>query len=140
MTSDLTHPDLEKKDAELRALAKGGDMTPLEILKQARELISVPERWTRGESARDYNGDYVAENSPSAVCWCALGSMSAVNGGHGGGIYSAARDLLVQAISPIPALTEGGAIGIVAEFNDSHTHAEVLAAFDRAILEARSEP
>jgi len=35
MTPDLTHPDLEK-DAELRALSKGGDMTPLEILKQAR--------------------------------------------------------------------------------------------------------
>ncbi len=39
--ADLTHHDLEKKDAELRALAKGGDMTPLvRNLREEAERLS----------------------------------------------------------------------------------------------------
>lgn len=31
-------------------------MNTVDILKAAKELIGVPERWTKGESARDENG------------------------------------------------------------------------------------
>ena len=120
--ADLTHPD-EKKDAELRALAKGGDMTPLEILKQARELISVPERWTKGAFAYDaQDNDLGRGNATGAVCWCALGAIEHVVDGPCRGH---AEDMLEDQMGEPVDL-----------YNDRHTHAEVIAAFDRAIAAA----
>ena len=120
--ADLTHPDLEK-DAELRALAKGEDMTPLEILKQARELISVPERWTQRASARSKNGDIVESNDVSAICWCSFGAIMRVCSYNHPERWIAEEHLDDVAPNYI-------------KFNDTHTHAEVLAAFDRAIAAA----
>lgn len=56
-------------------------MTTLQILQAARELISVPERWTRGTHARDASGMPVPPYSPSACCWCLSGALWRVCGG-----------------------------------------------------------
>lgn len=54
-------------------------MTTLEILKAARELLSVPERWTKRAFGRDSNGESLGHlsrfllNVHKAVCFCSQG-------------------------------------------------------------------
>jgi hypothetical protein len=100
-------------------------MTPVEILKAARELIAKPERWTRGSAARNSSGEHVHARSDDATCWCAIGAL-----------------VMVSADNPVPAerllrsvLPDGP--GFITSFNDSHDHAEVVALFDRAIASAQ---
>lgn len=89
-------------------------------LKAARKLISVPKRFTREASARDADGNSTHSTLPAAVCWCSLGAIW-----HVAGYTKSANDAEAAL-----ALAMGGQ---VSEFNDTHTHPEVLAAFDAAI-------
>lgn len=94
--------------------------TALQILIDARALIEKPEKWTKETFARDADNTPCLERSISAVCWCALGAISR----SAPGIPSAidAKDALRRVID-----------SKISKFNDEHTHAEVLAAFDKAI-------
>lgn len=95
--------------------------TAKQILIAARQLIAKPEHWTQIEIARKPNGDGTLSTDPNAVCWCAYGAMCKVG------------DCYVDALETSRAImiTEvGEAIGT---FNDTHTHAEVLAKFDEVI-------
>lgn len=93
----------------------------LRILKAARELLSDPERWTRGAQARDRCGRPIDPRGPTAVCFCALGAIWKC-----GGSMAETSALFDQVIT-------GESI---ADWNDwpLTTHADVLAAFDRAIV------
>lgn len=104
-------------------------MTTLEILKAARELISVPERWTRDYYAKTEDGLNVASNDPRAVKWCALGAIER-GGKHDRGASSDTEDFIEKLI--------GNPSRSLASFNDSHTHPDVLALFDRAIAKLES--
>lgn len=99
-------------------------MTPKEVLIAARALISDPGKWTRGDYAIDKDGKTVSVLSQDATCWCALGAIR--KAGH----YYCDRNepalFLERAIF-------GEKIDFIDVFNDSHTHEEVIAAFDRAI-------
>jgi hypothetical protein len=88
-------------------------MKPKEILIQAKKLIQNPKNWCKGTF--EVNSAY-----------CAAGSLFAA-GIDGWGSYTGhpAYRALAKAMQ-VP-------IGEVCRFNDSHTHEEVLAAFDRAI-------
>lgn len=107
-------------------------MTTFEILKAARELISDEKRWTQGFYAVA-NGwpvvQFASEHLPdSADCFCAIGSLAkagcmSVYDAESSGAYKA-----LEAVSEID----------VHEFNDTHTHEEVLALFDRAISRAEA--
>lgn len=88
-------------------------------LVRARERIGVPERWTQKVGARDCNGKWVRSGGPDAVCWCLTGAC------YADGNYQAASD----AMQLLRTLIGGS----VANFNDTHTHAEVIALLDRAI-------
>lgn len=101
-------------------------MTPKEILIAARAKIEAPERWTQGKFARAKNGACIGPQTAGAVRWCSIGAIISV-----GDLPS--YDLLLAAI--------GGEWNTVAEWNDApnRTHAEVLAAFDRAIATAELE-
>jgi hypothetical protein len=46
-----------------------------DVLVEAREIISVPERWTLGANAIDAEGNVVDPCSKEATCWCAMGAM-----------------------------------------------------------------
>lgn len=100
-------------------------LTVLGTLEAARKLISDPSRWTQKTSARNATGRKVAANSPSAAKWCAYGAIDAC---------SPHQILAARAVS-----TLGNAMGafLVGEWNDTHTHAEVMAAFDAAIEKAK---
>lgn len=89
-------------------------MTTREILEAARARIDTPEKWTQGKAERDGK-------------LCAIGALRMAVLGHAryasrAGTYVSARGLL-----------EGLADTDPSWFNDSHSHAEVMALFDRAI-------
>lgn len=88
-----------------------------EVLKAGRTLISSPLSWTQGAFARDKFGKEVDPDRLTACCWDSNGALAIA-----GPPYKRARLLLSMQMQP----------GI-ATFNDSHTHEEVLAAWDKAI-------
>jgi hypothetical protein len=96
-------------------------MNTVQILIAARALIANSENWTKRFMARDKDGKPVRSTVPEAVCWCALGALRRICGSTFG--------------EPAEILNEEMGFSITA-FNDLHTHAEVLAAFDRAIAAA----
>lgn len=98
----------------------------LATLREARELISLPEHWTQGHSARDETGSFCSPRSSRARCWCAMGALERCGQFRPGVLWSA-RDLLRVLIDTC-----------VSAYNDHHTHAEVLALFDRAIAAAEA--
>jgi hypothetical protein len=111
-------------------------MDTLEVLQQARALISDPARWTQDAPARNADGQRVEPFKPEAVCWCAWGALDRavwdtgfVAPGHGRALAHLIRELGLQA-------------GQLGTFNDTHIHAEVLALFDKAIqrLESAAAP
>lgn len=95
--------------------------TTKEILIAGRALIANPENWIQQEFARDKNGMRVEEDHPEAVCFCSWGAVCRVVG------HFIDRDS-----APMVYLKESMG-GSVPHFNDTHTHAEVLAAWDTAI-------
>jgi hypothetical protein len=102
-------------------------MTVKETLKAARKLIANRKRWTRGASARNARSRPVNVDSPAACRWCAEGAVLRFLP-NGIGLYWINELLCKAAGMPI-----GGSFH---NFNDTHTHAEVLAVFDEAIGKA----
>jgi hypothetical protein len=86
-------------------------VSTLDVLRAAREYISAPSRWAQGWY--DEGG---------AVC--AIGAVNVAMGRQPDcNEISEAEEALRSAVSG----------DSVVDFNDSHTHAEVLTLFDRAI-------
>lgn len=99
-------------------------MKPSEVLRAARELISVPERWTQGVNARNGNGFSVSYDDPSANCFCLYGALCRVTG----------RALVGEAWEIVDHLiTSGGVFSSVSIFNDYTTHDDVLSLLDEGI-------
>lgn len=102
-------------------------MKHAEFLKQVRERIEKAEAWTQHAPARNAEGAWCTTDSPEAVCWCTIGAfwlMSYRQKTESEYLYAAFIYLEEQMGND------------VAKFNDNHTHAEVLAAIDRAIIVA----
>ena len=91
--------------------------SPKEILIRARKLIENPENWIQGAFSK--GGAY-----------CAVGSLFAA-GIDISGPYT--ESPAYQALEKAMGLDHTPPAGRVSYWSDSHTHAEVLAAFDRAI-------
>ena len=98
-----------------------------DTLIAARALIEDEERWTKGAMARDKNGA-PCESGGTPVCWCASGAIMMCELKKRSADSEGAMRYLREALPP-------WAMRNVPQFNDnSHTtHAEVLAAFDKAI-------
>jgi hypothetical protein len=103
------------------------DMKPSEALRKARELITPLRRWIKGSYARDACGYTAYINESDAVCFCAMGALYRS--------YCVDVDTEIDAEKLLASVIGGSVIN----FNDGHTHAEVLDAFDRAIALAESE-
>lgn len=100
-------------------------MNTLEILTLARAKIADENNWCQGEFARNNVGKTTNAQSIDACSWCSLGAMKAV------AIFT--EFWLAETF--MNNYTDGS----VATYNDSHTHAEVLAAWDKAIAECARE-
>ena len=99
----------------------------LKVLEKARALIADEAHWCRGAFAVDEHGNKVGALEAAACAWCASGAtIRASNASEAG--HRARVQLAMQIGSPS-----------VANFNDIHSHAEVLALFDRVIARLREE-
>jgi hypothetical protein len=109
----------------------------VEILKSARALIGDPSSWAQEDFARNRNGDPVESSDDTAVCFCAYGALNRVTKTHDGMTITLTgnrpRDI---AIATLVREARGEYPGDLADFNDSASHSEVLALFDRAIARA----
>lgn len=116
-------------------------MTPLEILVAARERISAPERWTQHANARSASKCSVEPLSQVAVCWCSLGALIAViePNDHFEPLDRAMASLASAVVKHDPFIERSIQRSVmIARFNDNHTYAEVLSAFDSAIESQRA--
>lgn len=111
------------------AVSAGGDSssrTTLEILRAARELIGDPKCWCQKAYARAKDGEVCYGYREGVVRWCSVGAIQKITGeeNHADDL----ADLLGDAM-------HGNAL----EFNDTHSHSEVLEAWDATIakLEAK---
>lgn len=102
--------------------------TAKEILIAARKKIEKPENWTQGQAARNKSQSWCDPTYDFATCWCALGAIRSIVGKG-----SEADASFVDAYKELVKVSEDRFIGA---FNDTHTHAEVLALFDKAIANA----
>lgn len=96
-------------------------MTTKQILIAARKRIEKPENWTQVFMARTEEGAPTGAKAKNAYCWCASGAINAETNT----VADSSRAHNCLAI----AMNSDG----VVLFNDTHSHAEVLAAFDKAI-------
>lgn len=101
-------------------MSEPADQTPLAILRRARARIATPERWTRGVIALTLRGFTADASDPDAAQWCAIGAIVAESDV---GDSADARGVLRSALR----------ITSISDWNDSHTHEEVIAGFDKAI-------
>lgn len=101
--------------------------TTLQVLIDARKLIEKPENWCQGWVARAADGSMRTSDSDDAVSFCMVGAITRAGGGDDFATTDKYRRLM---------LGESVSFG---DFNDTHTHAEVLAAFDRTIEAERSK-
>lgn len=100
------------------------ELSTVDVLHRARELIAEPEHWTQGAPARDRRGDSCDVFNKHAVSWCVVGVICRA------GLTEARND----ALEAFARVIFGG----IVPWNEDpeRTHAEVLAAFDRAIAAA----
>lgn len=95
-------------------------MNALEILIDVRELLSNPNKWALGVLATDAIGQACKPLDDESCCWCLAGAILACC--KAGGEFEEAESCL----TPYTGKS-------LVEFNDSHTHQEVLKALDKAI-------
>ncbi len=108
--------------------------TTIEILTEARAILSDPKHWTKGTLARAANErEDVREDYSNAVCFCALGAIDyavtkvmGTTAYESSAVFSAACDAFERGL---PEFTS------IPAFNDDPktTHADVLAGFDKAL-------
>lgn len=98
-----------------------------DFLIEAKKLIEDPAKWTTGWFAKDIEGKHVSSVSVQAVCFCSLGAIECASGVEledvpSNSFYEYASEALAEAMAED-----------VDDFNDSHTHAEVMEKWDEAI-------
>ena len=98
-----------------------------DVLIKAKTLIKDPENWTQRVSARDNLYEPVPVMSRNAVCFCTYGAVDRALGLEKSVHYHEVTRPLREACAAISGSSK------VAEYNDTHTHLEVLALFDKAI-------
>lgn len=107
-------------------------MTVKETLIAAKALIDTPDKWTTKGFARDAKGTLLhwGDNWETATCWCSAGAIYAVDTDQ----VSAVREFARAVLPKVDANWDDELLDkLVGDWNDNHTHEEVMAAFDKAI-------
>jgi hypothetical protein len=92
-----------------------------ETLKKAAALIENPDAWTQGVVARDADNAPTQPDSTDACRWCLIGAVVKAADGNIPALRAAVT-CLHSAMKQKTALKRAR----IGNFNDSHTHAEVL--------------
>lgn len=103
------------------------------ILKAAKELISDESRHIKGNLAANKEGFLCNPHSKDAHCFCSMGAVYRVAGIGATPRTTWDYDHLKKESLLVLRKHMQGSVGW---FNDTRTHAEVLAAFDAAIEES----
>lgn len=111
--------------------------TEASVLQDARDLIADPDHWTQGYGARTAEGYNIHPTSFGATSFCAVGAVNRVTGGKPNLMEPALTSLRAAVLEGAPSGARTS--GPITTFNDNHTHAEVLAMFDRAIASVRQD-
>ncbi len=108
------------------------------ILKNAKELLTPQENFTQGAYAKNEGALPVDFTSRTAVCFCSIGAIGNV-------LNKAGISCSSVKASPVTKSTASKYLSIaigkpsdtpgvdIVDYNDSHSHEEVLAMFDKAI-------
>lgn len=108
-------------------------MNTVEVLTKAKEIISDPSNWIK----KDYTN--------GRGCFCALGAIAQAYKGDNGFVYygdssGTPAGQLLKTVVKSELTAQGYSESVTfAPYNDTHTHAEVMAAFDKAIYLAQVE-
>lgn len=106
----------------------------LEVLIKAREIIADPKRWTQGWYAKDCDGVMTDSMNADAVCWCSMGALTkaahAIDNRE-------AKYLATRVLADV--IDQKFVAYSVLDYNDHHSHEEVLQMFDKAIELAKSK-
>ncbi len=94
-------------------------MIPIQILSKARAIIAKPENWFQGEE----DGNCTLHEAMTQSC-ASLAMLDAAED-MGSEAYGRAQDILETVMG-----------GCMVKFNATHTHQQVIEAFDRAIERA----
>jgi len=109
----------------------------LEDLTAAKALIENPENWIQDELSQDSEGRKVAVTDTNATCFCSMGAF--VHYLHGKP-QAHERDLpVVAALDEASVKVSGDADMNIVTFNDTHSHAEVMAVWNNAIFTAKEQ-
>jgi hypothetical protein len=98
---------------------------PLQLLKDARALITPENAWTQGANARDANDKQVFARSPDAVSFCMFGALVRADPTFVGDLSPE----LSAAITCLRFIDEAEVI----HFNDWHLYKDAITQFDNAI-------
>ena len=107
------------------------------ILRQARELISDPARWTQNAAARSAHGHPVPVVSPHAIKWCAIGAIARtideLKQSWAAPNVGAAWLTMKAVTNPDQSRLNNCSNAEIATFNDAASHEDVMLVFKHAI-------
>ena len=110
----------------------------IRVLKESRQLVAKPENWTQQTMAQNEFKDDVFPTDVNAICFCALGAITKVLNLNLDSVkftmnLEEQEQLLYIRRLVTQQLEEDIRDEYLTEFNDNHTHTEVLNAFDKTI-------
>jgi len=100
----------------------------IEILSNARQRISKPENFLQCQLDNNRGG------------YCSVGAvMAAIHGDTKHNLSGIGTECCVELSKDLPSTVGRSSIGMVILYNNSHSHAEVLAMFDTTIKRLKRE-
>lgn len=111
-------------------------MKSSQVLMKAKELIATPDAWTKDELAKDAFGVATDPLGPNARCYCSIGATIKANHFYGSTSNTRSRAYLSMAVQELVPETT---IPAVSDYNDTHTHEEVMTMFNKAIALAKED-
>lgn len=107
-----------------------------EFMVGAKELIKDESSWTKDWFARNDSGLAVSSMHEDATCFCSLGAIERFAGCElGGDLVDGASSRTKEAQNLLESVMGGL---LVEEYNDTHTHEEVMAKWGEAIEVAKA--
>lgn len=119
-------------------MSNSNQLTPIAAtLTAARALIASPENWTTEKMARTVDDDLALPNDALACKFCAMGAIKRAQWGITDLHYATGSSLAFLYLKD--TLMRVHNYNNIPHFNDTHTHAEVIALFDAAIESATKQ-
>lgn len=106
----------------------------LQDLIGAKALIDSPEKWIQNDLARTADGLKCCATQKEAACFCSMGAWVNYLGEQA--TDGAREGAIAHALYAAAQRVSGDADDNIVRYNDSHSHAEVMAVWDDAIAAA----